>query len=167
MEINGYDYSLISSAAAAQNVRQVQQTPIAEENQSKVQELKEVDSYVHDESPDLAAAGIYNAQGRLAATANSEAQNESKNSTDEEPDESHFTVKIQPSKTQQAGGAAPTTTTTSSDDDDDSEDSTTTKMVVINGVMYSETTTIKDGVKTVTRTALDTGETTTTTTKVA
>ncbi len=167
MEINGYDYSLISSAAAAQNVRQVQQTPIAEEQESKAQEIKKVDTYVHDESPDLAAAGIYNAQGRLAATANSEAQNESKNSTDEEPDESHFAVKIQPSKTQQAGGAAPTTTTTSSDDDDDSEDSTTTKMVVINGVMYSETTTIKDGVKTVTRTALDTGETTTTTTKVA
>ncbi len=167
MQVNGYDYSLLSSAAASQNVRQVQQTNISNEEESKVREIKEVDTYTHDESPDLAAAGIYNAQGRLAATAQSEAQNESKNSTDEESDESHFAIKIEPAKTEKTGGAAPSSAATSEDEDEDSENSTTTKMVVINGVMYSETTTIKDGVKTVTRTSLETGETTTTQTEAA
>jgi hypothetical protein len=43
----------------------------------------------------------------------------------------------------------------SDSDDDDDEDETTTKIVTINGVTYLETTTVSDGITTVTRTAID------------
>jgi hypothetical protein len=39
-------------------------------------------------------------------------------------------------------------------DDEDDEDETTTKIVTINGVTYLETTTVSDGITTVTRTAI-------------
>ena len=167
MQVSDVDYNILSSAASFQqpHVQKIE-APTTESNKIEIQET---DSYTHDSSESLATVGIYNSEGKIASTGDTEAQSQNKNSTDSDEDtSSHFVSRVsdlKSSNVKASGGASPAAASSSDDDDDDSEDSTTTKIVVINGQAYSETTTIKDGVKTVTRISLETGETTTTQTQ--
>ena len=176
MQITDYDYTGISSAVAAAQTQTVKQTSEQQQEVKKVQEVK-TDSYEHVEnSESLASIGIYDSNGRLAGTEDTEKQRSENSNTDsseqnmtsktsetnetEKSNEKNFAVKTEPSDKSAGGVSAPVTS--SSDDD---EESTQSKVVTINGESYLETTVIKDGQKTVTRKNLETGEVEVTKTK--
>ena len=75
--ITEYDYSGISSAVAASQVQTLKQTEEQKQEVKKVDGVQKVetDSYEHvEDSSTLASVGIYDANGKLAGTGETEKQ---------------------------------------------------------------------------------------------
>ncbi len=120
MQVSDVDYSILSSAASVQQP-QVQKIEAPTTESNKI-EIQETDSYTHDSSESFTTAGIYNSQGKIASTGDTEAQSQNKNSTDSDEDtSSHFVSRVsdlKSSSVKASGGASPAATSSSDDDDE-------------------------------------------------